>query len=227
MYYRYKNNNNKDDISYSFSLESYIDSLNNDYSFNDYKIKVNNKTYDELSIEHDRLHNEINKILKNNNYFSTEGFLDKIKDFGKWLAEFVKKIIHALEVLLKMILSKIYEITTRSKNDLYTKFEKAVFTYLDFKIKDRRLNPNLIIDCIKFMSELTTDINQFQNNSIPNAMDNLLSFTEKLEKDKEENKFLDYLFYIDKEKNKWISKNGLDVMKVIDLLKYKFYQINS
>ena len=192
---------NKTDIEYTFSLESYIDSLNNDYDFNDYKIKVSNKTYDELSIESDRLYNEINNLIIDYDKYSIEGILDKIKDLGKWIVEFIKKIIHHLEVIGKMILSKIYEWTIRDKENLYNKFEKSIFTGVHLKIKDRKLNPNLIIDCIQFMSSLNRNLESFDLNERidNNELNILVNNISNLKEQRENKEFLDYLFYADKE----------------------------
>ena len=106
---------NKTDIECTFSLESYIDSLNNDYDFNDYKIKVSNKTYDELSIESDRLYNEINNLIIDYDKYSIEDFKENLVKFWNWIKEMFDRFINFIQVFIKRIIAKVLEITLRFK----------------------------------------------------------------------------------------------------------------
>lgn len=141
---------NDTDITYSFNLDNYINSLESNYSFNDYKILVNNKDYNTLSIEHERLMNEVNAIM-NNDMFSTEGIGDMFSKFISWFKDMIQKLINLFTTFIKRIIAKIYELTLKSKNDIWKKYKGAKFSAVNIQITDYPLRRNTNI--MKFIDE--------------------------------------------------------------------------
>ena len=130
--------NNNTDITYSFNLDNYINSLESNRPFNDYKILVNNKDYNTLSLEHNRLMNEVNTMI-NSDMYSTEGIMNNISKFISWFKDMINRLITMISTFIKRIIAKIYELTMRSKNNIWSKYKDSKFTAGNIKIKDYRL----------------------------------------------------------------------------------------
>ena len=150
--------NNNTDITYSFNLDNYINSLESNRPFNDYKILVNNKDYNTLSLEHNRLMNEVNDRINTLDTLSEESFgeafVSKITAFISWFKDMINRLITMISTFIKRIIAKIYELTLRSKNGLYKQFKSSVFTSVNIPIKDRKLNPNMIGDMEKYTESI-------------------------------------------------------------------------
>lgn len=168
----------------------------------------------------EKISDSINKY----NIYSTEGVIDFFKEIGIKIINFIKKMILALETFVKMIIAKIYEWRLKSKHDIYQNFKNQVFNSLDLYITDRRLQPKLIARCTDFIEsmklgfqsiekfsidddkQLSWDLLSFFNSNQSKLLENLVEKANYYRYEKDE-KFLDSLFYRDKEKQKMTLRN--------------------
>ena len=106
----------------------------------------------------------------------------------------IEKLIKNLELLSNEIKETIETYTEMTKTGYYKIFKESIFTFINHKIEDRKINPNLFEECEEFIDDLF----EFIRN---NGKENIISkFTKTINSKTEvDEKALDKLFYIDEE----------------------------
>lgn len=106
----------------------------------------------------------------------------------------IEKLIKNLELLSNEIKETIETYTEMTKTGYYKIFKESIFTSINHKIEDRKINPNFFEECEEFIDDLF----EFIRN---NGKENIISkFTKTINgKTEVDEKSLDKLFYIDEE----------------------------
>ena len=105
-----------------------------------------------------------------------------------------KKLIKDLELLSNEIKETIETYTEMTKTGYYKNFKESIFTSINHKIEDRKINPNFFNECEEFIDDLF----EFIRN---NGKENIISkFTKAINgKTEVDEKALDKLFYANEE----------------------------
>ena len=106
----------------------------------------------------------------------------------------IEKLIKNLELLSNEIKETIETYTEMTKTGYYKIFKESIFTSINHKIEDRKINPNFFNECEEFIDDLF----EFIRN---NGKENIISkFTKTINSKTEvDEKSLDKLFFIDEE----------------------------
>lgn len=104
----------------------------------------------------------------------------------------IKKLSKDLELLSNEIKETIDFYTEKSETGLYKSFKESVFTSINHKIEDRRINPRFFDECEEFIEDLFKYVNRNSEKDI------ISKFTKTINGKTEVNeKALDKLFFID------------------------------
>ena len=114
----------------------------------------------------------------------------------------LEKLIKDLELLSNEIKKTIETYTEMTKTGYYKNFKENIFTSINHKIEDRRVNPKFFNECEEFIDDLF----EFVRN---NGKENIISkFTKTINGKTEVNeKALDKLFFADEEPLKMTIKD--------------------
>ena len=106
----------------------------------------------------------------------------------------IEKLIKDLKLLSNEIKETIETYTEMTKTGYYKNFKESIFTSINHKIEDRKINPNFFNECEEFIDDLF----EFIRN---NGKENIISkFTKTINgKTEVDEKALDKLFYVNEE----------------------------